>query len=54
MIGEYSVGGTTYAPEGTIFDSSGMQVSFNMISNLYHDGAYLSLRASLAMCTLFL
>lgn len=26
VIAEYSVSGTTYAPEGIIFDSSGMQV----------------------------
>lgn len=25
---EYSVSGTTYAPEGTIFDSTGMQVLY--------------------------
>lgn len=26
VISEYSVSGTTYAPEGTIFDSTGLQV----------------------------
>ncbi|WCJ35569.1 Sarcoplasmic/endoplasmic reticulum calcium ATPase 1 [Euphorbia peplus] len=28
MISEYNVSGTTYAPEGTIFDSSGTQLDF--------------------------
>lgn len=27
-VSEYSVSGTTYAPEGIIFDSTGMQVLF--------------------------
>jgi len=26
VVSEYSVSGTTYAPEGIIFDSTGMQV----------------------------
>ncbi|TKY74962.1 Calcium-transporting ATPase 3, endoplasmic reticulum-type [Spatholobus suberectus] len=28
VVSEYSVSGTTYAPEGTIFDSTGMQLDF--------------------------
>ena len=35
---EYSVSGTTYAPEGIIFDSTGMQVlvfNFNFLSCFY-------------------
>lgn len=31
MINEFSVSGTTYAPEGTVFDSNGLQV---LISSL--------------------
>lgn len=26
MINEFTVSGTTYAPEGTVFDSNGLQV----------------------------
>jgi len=28
VVSEYSVSGTTYAPEGIIFDSTGLQVLF--------------------------
>ncbi|XP_010544013.1 PREDICTED: calcium-transporting ATPase 3, endoplasmic reticulum-type [Tarenaya hassleriana] len=42
MISEYSVSGTTYAPEGTIFDSNGMQLDFPAQSPCLHH---------LAMCS---
>jgi Ca2+-transporting ATPase/Ca2+ transporting ATPase len=31
MINEFTVSGTTYAPEGTVFDSNGMQVIFLLL-----------------------
>lgn len=33
MISEFNVSGTTYAPEGTVFDSNGQQVIITSLDN---------------------